>query len=91
MPTLSPSLEQRLTHIPIRSPKTTRPRWPFKSLWAPAIGWAAAAALGVTLGAVMEDPVETPADTSMEVTPATDEDVLVSLALGSLEDLEGAP
>ncbi|HYO94468.1 MAG TPA: hypothetical protein VER33_08140 [Polyangiaceae bacterium] len=91
IPSLSPALEQRLTQIPLRSPKATRPRWPFKSLWAPAVGWAAAAAIGVILGAAMEDPVEASTDTAAELTRSGSEDALVSLALGSLEDLEGAP
>lgn len=91
IPSLSPALEQRLTQIPLRTPRAARPRWPFKSLWAPAIGWAAAAAVGVILGASMEDPVQTSRETAAELTSSTAEDALVSLALGSLEDLEGAP
>lgn len=91
---LSPAFARRLNEIPIRVPAKARARWPFQRLWAPTLGWAAAAALGVALGSgigdsdsgdELADSVEAAAE------QAPSDEALASLALGSFADLEETP
>jgi hypothetical protein len=96
-PDLSPALARRLNEIPIRAPQAKRARWPFQRVWAPALGWAAAAALGVALGSgIGWDSDESPSDSgqaSMDAAdaPSPSDEALASLALGSFDDLEEIP
>jgi hypothetical protein len=91
-PNLSDALARRLNEIPVRTPVKPRTRLPFKRLWAPALGWAAAAALGIALGNFADDEDDTLADASQVTAvaspePAPSDDALASLALG-FADLE---
>jgi hypothetical protein len=97
-PDVSPALSRRLNEIPIRAPAVARARWPFQRVWAPALGWAAAAALGVALGSGIggwdsdegpSDSRETGAEAAESQAPS--DEALASLALGSFADLEETP
>jgi hypothetical protein len=95
-PELSPTLARRLNEIPIRAPVTRRKRWPLQRLWAPALGWAAAAALGVALGSGVAESDDTLSEPSDSATQATTEqspsdEALAELALGSFADFEETP
>ncbi|HWA71592.1 MAG TPA: hypothetical protein VG937_04650 [Polyangiaceae bacterium] len=90
-PDLSPALARRLNEIPIRAPAKSR-RLPFKRLWAPALAWAAAAAIGIALGNFADDEDDTLADAgqvseAVSPEPAPSDNALASLALG-FADLE---
>jgi len=95
-PDLSPALLRKINEIPVRMPVTRRARWPLQRLWAPAFGWAAAAALGVILGTTIaenddawSDSSDTDAQTSAEQSPS--DEALAELALGSFADFEETP
>jgi len=96
-PALAPELERRLNEIPIRLPVLRRARWPFRAPWAPLVGWAAAAALGVAFGSLANQEGQQPvADGSSlsidEPAEGPSDNALVELALGSFDsDLEEAP
>lgn len=91
-PELSPAFARKLNEIPIRTAPARRVRWPFQRLWAPALGWAAAAALGVVLGSQVAESDDGPSDsddTAAEQSPS--DEALAALALGSFSDLEETP
>ena len=82
---LSPELAGRLAQIPLGAQKT-RAIWPFGSLWAPALGWAAAAAIGLWIGAHAAE------DTDEQDTAGTRDEVeLVQLTTGAFAELEDEP
>jgi hypothetical protein len=95
-PELSPALSRKLNEIPLRTPVARRSRWPLRRLWAPALGWAAAAALGVVLGSQAAESDDGPFDPDTTTTEAATEqaasdEALAALALGSFSDLEETP
>lgn len=95
---LSAALERRLNEIPIRAPLTKRARWPFQRVWAPALGWAAAAALGVALGSGVggwdsDEGLTDSGEASAEAAeaPSPSDEALAALALGAFDELEEIP
>lgn len=89
---LAPAFLRRLNEIPIRVAATPRARRRFQRLWAPALGWAAAAALGLALGSGISDSDDGLSDSieaAAEQSPS--DEALASLALGSFADLEETP
>jgi hypothetical protein len=95
-PAPSAELERRLNEIPVRFPVLRRARWPLRATWAPLVGWAAAAALGLVLGSWAnsegEQPVAEGSSLIDEPVDGPSDDALVELALGSFDsDLEEAP
>ena len=88
---VSASLLARLEGIPERSPQ--KQPFPLKprSFWLPALGWAAAAAVGLWLGATVEAPeLDTVAIQPVEAGEA-DEPTVLEIAAGDLSDLEMMP
>ena len=90
-PELSGELRRRLAEIPERS--TVR-RFPARSWRASALGWAAAAAIGLVIGAQTAETE--PADVASPDTQTIDdgsleEDETLSLAVGSFTELEEEP
>jgi hypothetical protein len=81
---LPPELERRLLAIPERSPRA-RPSWPFSSLWAPAVGWAAAAVLGLLLGVLSAE------EEAREAAAQLEDSELVALSTGAFSELEEGP
>lgn len=99
-PALTPELQRRLAGIPNELPRI-RPKVLGRRLWAPALGWAAAAGVGLWLGvsaAQPEDTTSASAETAERMQSSEDPadgEVLVSevlaLASGSMTDLEELP
>jgi hypothetical protein len=99
-PELAPELGRKLAELPLRHPRPQK-LWPFRRVWLPALGWAAAAAFGVLIGTTL------PADESAEalhgatagqaVEPTApdalseEEQELLELAFGPTFELEEAP
>jgi hypothetical protein len=91
VPELSAELRRRLAEIPERG--TVR-RFPGRSWRVSALGWAAAAAIGLFIGAQTADTE--PADTASVDSEAIDngsleEDETLALAVGSFTELEEEP
>lgn len=82
-PEVSATLERRLLEIPLRAPRARR--WPFATVWLPALAWAAAAAVGVWLGAAFPDEVATLEEGRVD-TSAKEEAVDVPVATPTLDD-----
>lgn len=76
---LSAELRGRLYDIPALAPR--RGSWPFGSLWLPALGWAAAAAIGLWIGAHSADEEEQTQDWNEETE-------IVAFSLGAFAELE---
>jgi anti-sigma factor RsiW len=90
-PELSAELRGRLAEIPERAKVR---RFPVRSWRASALGWAAAAAIGLFIGAQTADTE--PADTASVDSEAIDngsleEDETLALAVGSFTELEEEP
>jgi hypothetical protein len=92
-----PQLLRRLNEVPIRAPQR-RVLWPFGRAWVPALGWAFAAALGVSWG-LFAPPFEasesdtgaavaSAASPAADAAPAVAEDDFAALARGTLVDFE---
>ena len=81
VPVLSAELRQRLEAIPARGAMR---RFPVRSLRVSALGWAAAAALGLFIGAQSIDEADSNVDTAAE-------DESLALAVGSFAELEEEP
>jgi ferric-dicitrate binding protein FerR (iron transport regulator) len=96
-PELSSSLARKLAELPIRHPHAER-RSRFAGLFT-ALGWAAAAAVGVIWGAHSEaldgaesgDTAETSTSSAASEDPLDDDAELVELALGEVTQLEEEP
>jgi hypothetical protein len=96
-PEVPAALLRRLNEVPLRAPQR-RVWWPFGRAWVPAVGWAMAAALGVSWGlfappfeAVEGETAPTVAalDSSAEVAPAAPaDDDFSALARGTLVEFE---
>ena len=103
LPEVPATLLRRLNEVPLRAPQR-RVWWPFGRAWVPAVGWAFAAALGVSWG-LFATPFEavdagtTPAvaaldssaelDSSADEAPATPaDDDFSALARGTLVEFE---
>ena len=96
-PEVPAALLRRLNEVPLRAPQR-RVWWPFGRAWVPAVGWAIAAALGVSWGlfATPFDAVEGEAaptvaalDSSAEAAPASPaDDDFSALARGTLVEFE---
>jgi hypothetical protein len=82
---LEPDLSRRLLEIPVRYPASKPKRWPFRTLWAPGLGWAAAAAFGLMLGSC-DDSFEATTATASVASAA--QDTVVAAALGAFNELE---
>jgi hypothetical protein len=92
-PELPEALRQRLAAIPERG--NVR-RFPVRSWRASAFGWAAAAAIGLFVGArsIDQESIETASSEQSSEdlgTPASDEDEMIALAVGSVSGLEEQP
>jgi len=95
-PEVPARLLRRLNEVPLRTPQR-RVFWPFGRAWVPALGWAFAAALGISWG-LFSPPFETtepdtaPIVASAGVTsheaPAASEDDFAALARGTLVEFE---
>jgi hypothetical protein len=85
---LEPALERRLNEIPLRARRGIRFRP--RALWAPALGWAAAALCGVWLGTAYPDDESAEASDDVPVAVAGD-DALLELASGAFVDFEEEP
>ena len=92
---LSGAFERKLAEIPLRNPQ--RSAWSLfrRWLWAPALGWSVAAALGVFLGAQFADVDSDEAAQSSESArlstdsaQASTEETIDALALGDIVDWE---
>lgn len=90
MPALTAELERRLNEVPLRASR--KRRWSARALWAPALGWAAAAACGVWLGTAFPEEDTAARDSASRASAAAStEDAVLELAAGSSVDLEGLP
>ena len=91
-PELPAELARRLRAIP--GQKSVR-RFPGRSWRASAFGWAAAAALGLFIGAQSADPESDEAASldgaSVVAEASEDEDETLALAIGSFSELEEEP
>ena len=96
-PEVPARLLRRLNEVPLRAPQR-RVLWPFGRAWVPALGWAFAAALGVSWG-LFAPPFEgnesdsgaavaSVAPSANDVAPAAAEDDVAALARGTLVDFE---
>jgi hypothetical protein len=96
-PEVPAALLRRLNEVPLRSPQR-RVWWPFGRAWVPAVGWAFAAALGVSWG-LFATPFEAvdagtgtsvaALDSSAEEAPASPaDDDFSALARGTLVEFE---
>ncbi|MGC4095061.1 MAG: hypothetical protein QM756_45510 [Polyangiaceae bacterium] len=89
-PDVSADLSRRLAEVPVRNPQATFSlfkRW----LWAPLVGWGAAAALGVVLGisfADVEDDTTTTTASADVSAEQSNDDALDALALGDVTNWE---
>jgi anti-sigma factor RsiW len=91
VPELPAELSRRLAAIPERG--NVR-RFPGRSWRVSALGWAAAAAIGLVIGAqtAESEPIETVSvDTPAVDTGSVEEDETLALAVGSFTDLEEEP
>jgi hypothetical protein len=88
---LPSELERRLNEVPLRAARKSR--WSVRALWAPALGWAAAAVCGVWLGTAFPEEDTAAAKDSPVAAPAaaSTEDAVLELAAGSSLDLDGLP
>jgi len=94
-PEPSAALLRRLNEIPLRVPQRSA-WWPFRRAWIPAVGWAFAAAIGVSWGIVgtpFEDSelATTSALTVDAAAPdgaATQDEDLSALARGTLVEFQ---
>ena len=83
---LNGAFARKLAEIPLRNPQRSWflfRRW----LWAPALGWSVAAALGVFLGASFSDADEATSQIAESAQVAPD-DAIDALALGDFTDWE---
>lgn len=85
---VSASLLARLEGIPERSPQKQPFPLKARSFWLPALGWAAAAAVGLWIGTTVEAPE---LDTVAVQPDEADEPTVMEIAAGDLSDLEMAP
>ncbi len=95
-PEVPAALLRRLNEVPLRAPQR-RVWWPFGRAWVPAVGWAFAAAVGVSWG-LLATPFETtegetaPAvaalDSSAAAPAAPADDDFSALARGTLAEFE---
>ena len=95
-PEVPAALLRRLNEVPLRAPQR-RVWWPFGRAWVPAVGWAFAAAVGVSWG-LFATPFETaeaemaPAvaalDSSAAAPAAPADDDFSALARGTLVEFE---
>jgi len=94
---LPAGLGARLGRIPTTNPPEQPLRLPRRALWGPAIGWAAAAAVGIWLGARAAEQEATRAETetnpaeTAEQAAGSDEEELLELARGSIAGFEELP
>lgn len=82
---LNGAFARKLAEIPLRNPQRSWSlfrRW----LWAPALGWSMAAALGVVLGASFPEPDVT--EQGGESALISQDDPIDALALGDFADWE---
>jgi hypothetical protein len=93
---LSPLLARRLAELPVRHARPER-QSRFVTLWT-ALGWSAAAAVGVVWGArtealdqANEPKAETASATSADQELEIDDEELVELALGAVAEGEEEP
>lgn len=83
---LNGAFARKLAEIPLRNPQRSWSlfrRW----LWAPALGWSLAAALGVFLGASLSDTEEAGGQPTASAQVAPD-DAIEALALGDFTGWE---
>ena len=83
---LNAAFERKLAEIPVRHPQASLSlfrRW----LWAPALGWAVAAVLGVVLGTSFAD-VDSDASNANESARISADEAIDALALGDIADWE---
>lgn len=91
VPELPAELERRLAEIPERGQVR---RFPGRSWRASALGWAAAAAIGLVIGALTaeSEPVDTASlDTQSLDDGSLAEDETLALTVGSFTELEEEP
>lgn len=79
---LPAGLERRLLEIPVSAKR--RNVWPFGSMWLPALGWAAAAAFGLWIGASSGADDE-------EAQALREESELIALSTGAFTEIEELP
>jgi hypothetical protein len=87
---LPPELDRRLAEIPLRAARPVAWRGGLRSFWAPILGWCAAAAVGLALGLTASTESSLDGFEAAE-SVTTDEDLVVSLALGEAVDSEILP
>lgn len=92
VPELDAAVLSRLLAVPSTAPMPRRLRVKRRALWAPALGWAAAAAVGLWLGAESSDESE-PVVAELPALEAAgfDETQLMALANGSFDEWPEEP